>query len=66
MSKLHWLALSLLYMVLITIPLVDVLLHICNLNAISIVSIAIIVIILICLWVCSAFWFYTGWHDSFN
>jgi hypothetical protein len=53
-------------MLFVTVPLVDVLLNICDLNAISMISIAIIVIILICLWVCAAFWLYTEWHDSFN
>lgn len=66
MSKLSRLALCLVCMLFITGPLVDILLNICDLNAISIISIAIILIILICLWVCSAFWLYTEWHDSFN
>lgn len=66
MNKVSRLALCFLIIVIITIPLVDILSNVGDLNNICVLSLIFILMVLISLWICAAFWLFVEWHDSFN
>ena len=63
MSKLSRLTLCLLSIIMVSIPLFDILSNIMDLNRISVISIVILLMMLISLLICSAFWLYIEWRD---
>lgn len=66
MNKTYRLSVCTLAGLMISVPLIDMLINIGDLNGLGIISIVIILIILITLWIGAALWFFVEWHDSFN
>ena len=66
MNKTSRLAICSLAGLMVSVPLIDILVNIEDLNGLGILSVVIILIILITLWIGAALWFFVEWHDSFN